>query len=119
MGTVNDENAGWDTVAQWLSREIEQQGLTLRRIETEGKVAYRTVQKLLDGEGVQRRDALSRLATFLGYRADAFDRLRRGVSPVPYDDAGEIDLNSAAASLSTEARRRILEQIHEEERKQS
>lgn len=118
MGTVNDDDARWDLVATWLEREIQEQGLTLRRIETEGKVAYRTVQKLLDGEGVARRDALARLATYLGYRADAFDRLLRGVSPVPIDTDGEIDLNSAAVGLTPEERRNVLEYIQNEVWKQ-
>jgi transcriptional regulator with XRE-family HTH domain len=115
-----DENAGWDRVAAWLQAEIERQGLTLRKIEIEGGVAYRTVQKLLDGKPVGRRDALARLAGFLGYEPDAIDRVRRGEEPNREGAAGTttIDLNSHVADLPAESRQRILDYIEEERRKQ-
>lgn len=116
MGDMNDDE-GWDKVASWLKSETEKQGLTLRRIEVDGGVAYRTVQKLLAGQPVDRRDALARLSTFLGYQADAIDRIRRGEQPVP-EFASDIDLNSAAGSLSPKSKRDVLDYIREQERKQ-
>jgi transcriptional regulator with XRE-family HTH domain len=119
MGTVNDDD-GWDAVAAWLQQEIERQGLTLRRIEVEGNVAYRTVQKLLDGVPVSRRDALARLADFLGYEPDAIDRIRRGetVRRKGQADVVSIDLNSTLAELPADARQRVLDTVAEEIRKQ-
>lgn len=122
MSKVDDED-GWDRVAIWLEREIEQQGLTLRRIEVEGNVAYRTVQKLLDGQPVARRDALARLATFLGYQADAIDRVRRDESPIPntasaIDSRGLADISGRVGNLAPDAQREIMEKIAELERQQ-
>lgn len=120
MGDVGDDE-GWGRVAAWLKSEIQKQGLTLRRIELEGGVAYRTVQKLLDGSPVARRDALSRLSNFLGYRADAIDRVLAGDEPERETSAapgaGQRDYNSKIARISEGAQAAIDAIIEAEERK--
>jgi transcriptional regulator with XRE-family HTH domain len=90
---VNDDE-GWDLVASRLAAEMSVRGLTLRAIEQATGVSYPTMQKLLAGERVTRRDRLVVLAQYFGWPGDAFDRIRRGEEPVDeiHIDASGVDL---------------------------
>lgn len=76
-----DDEAGARGAA-WLDAQISQRGLSLRRIESDSGVAYRTLQKVLAGEPLKRRDRRAALARALGFRGDAFDLVERGEHPV-------------------------------------
>lgn len=78
---MGDDNEGWQRVATWLDAEIKGRGLSMGQVEKESGVSYKTIRKLLDGEPVSRRDRLGTLARALGFRADAFDAVRRGDEP--------------------------------------
>ena len=87
---------GWDLVAVRLEHELATRGLTLRAIETATGVNYRTLQKLLAGERVARRDRLAELARFLGWQGDGFDRIRRGEEPT----AAVAEMSASGANLA-------------------
>lgn len=80
-----DPDEGWDIVAIRLHQEISTRGLANRTIEREAGVSTPTIKKLLAGEPVRRVDRLAALAAYLGWRGDAFDRIRRGEEPEPAD----------------------------------
>ena len=93
-GMHDDE--GWDLVATRLDHEISRRGLTLRAIETATGVNYRTLQKLLAGERVTRRDRLAALSRYLGWQGDAFERIRRGEEPEPV----LVEMSASGANLA-------------------
>jgi transcriptional regulator with XRE-family HTH domain len=98
MPAVKDDDGdkGWDLVAARLEREISRRGLTLRAIESATGVNYRTLQKLLAGERVTRRDRLAELARYLGWEGDGFDRIRRGQEP----EAAVVAMSASGANLA-------------------
>lgn len=95
VSEVNDDE-GWDLVATRLAHEITSRGLTLRAIETATGVNYRTLQKLLAGERVTRRDRLAELARYLGWQGDGFERIRKGEEPA----AATVEMSASGANLA-------------------
>jgi len=83
-------------VATRLAHEITSRGLTLRAIETATGVNYRTLQKLLAGERVTRRDRLAELARYLGWQGDGFERIRKGEEPA----AATVEMSASGANLA-------------------
>lgn len=80
---------GWDLVAPWLQRLMAERGIAKAAIVRDVRVDQRTIDKLLAGVGITRRDRLAALANYLGFRGDAFDLVRRGDEPVPLDEASD------------------------------
>ena len=80
--TAVADNQRWDRVARWLEQQLAERGVAKRTIVREVRLDQRTLDKLLAGDGITRRDRLGALATYLGYRADAFDLIQRGEEPV-------------------------------------
>jgi transcriptional regulator with XRE-family HTH domain len=113
---------GASRMAEWFESQVAQRGLTLRRIETEAGVSHQTLQKVLAGEPVQRRDRLAALAQYLGYRGDAFELIARGNEPVlEGSGAGQgpgetTDYNSRIARMPDHVRRAVDAIIDAEER---
>lgn len=96
LAEVNDIHR-WDLVAEWLKRQLAERGLAKSQIVRDVRVDQRTLDKLLNGQGIARRDRLAALATYLGYRGDAFDLVGAGLEPValgPGDE--ELDLRLRA-----------------------
>lgn len=73
---------GWRRIPEALSTRMGERGATKTQIVRRGGVDWGTINKLLSGEPVRREDALWRVAEFLGWQADAFDRIRRGDPPI-------------------------------------
>lgn len=88
MAEVNDTQR-WELVAGWLQRQLDERGLAKSQIVRDVRVDQRTLDKLLNGHGIARRDRLAALATYLGYRADAFDLVGAGHDPVPLSPSGD------------------------------
>lgn len=118
-------DAEWKNVAVEVKRRRERQlGVTQQDIadranDLAGKqvLSVPTLQIIENARQESYRAAtLLWLARALDWPDDAIDRLRAGERP---EDWGvEIDLNSAAADLTPESRRAVLDFIAEERRKQ-
>lgn len=78
-----DEGDGWDLVAERVAAELNRIGGSQREWEEAGAPSYKTVQKFLNGMPVKNPAALRKMATFLGWEADAFERIRSGREPLP------------------------------------
>lgn len=74
----------WERVPPVLKARIQQRRASKTRIVREGRVDWGTVDKLLDGQPV-RQQAQWRVAAYLGWEPDAFDRIRRGEVPIEAD----------------------------------
>lgn len=103
-------NDGWDRVAGELLRRMEQRGLSKDRIPG---VDRKTVLRALDGRPL-RTDAASRLAVAVGWRPDAFERIRRGEEPVASgeevdDRLSAVERDLAAVRLDVAEIRRAIE----------
>lgn len=83
MTDMDEDEEGWARVADAVNARIAERGLSLTRIESESGVSFRSLKKVVTGQGLDRADRLSVLATYLGWRGDAFDRIRQGDEPVP------------------------------------
>lgn len=87
---------GWERIGPWLERAIIDSGLSQAQLLRDAGMAHQTLTKLLRGERVGRRERLAALARVLGYRADAFDAVRRGKPPSRIVDLPVIDGSDTA-----------------------
>lgn len=94
VSDMTDEDEGWDLVATRLQREMDDRNLTINQLDRASGISYKTIRRLLDGDGVTRRDRLVVLAQFFGWPSDGFDRIRRGEEPTEeiHIDASGTDL---------------------------
>ena len=116
----------WDEVARAVKRRREAE-LLLTQTELAEKANSMAGKQVLSLPTIQiienaRRDGyrpatLVWLARALDWPDDAIDRIRGGEDPALL--GAEIDLNSAAADLSPEDRRAVLDFIAEQRRKQA
>jgi transcriptional regulator with XRE-family HTH domain len=80
---------GWDRVARRLDAELDIRGWSVNELVRRSGVNLRTIQKLLNGEPVTRRDRLTPLANAFGWRGDGWTIIRAGGEPVPEGGADD------------------------------
>lgn len=88
-----NEIKGWAAVPAALERRMRDRKITKSQIVRKHGVDWGTMAKLQNGEPV-REDACWRVAASLGWRGDAFDRIREGLEPIE-DDGSETPTGSS------------------------
>lgn len=113
---ADDEHDGWRLVGAWLQGVIDERGLSMAAVSRDSGVSHKSLRRLLDGEPLKRRDRLGTLARSLGFRADAFDLVRRGEEPAPLETTTLVvgTAHSELGSLEARARGTVTRPSDEE-----